>query len=141
MLFRSATIMTDPNMADRTYLEPLTSEMVAKVIERERPDALLPTLGGQTGLNIAMELWHAGVLERYGVEMIGAQADVIDKAEKRDRFKQAMERIGLEVCRSRTVETLADAREVMADIGLPVVVRPSFTLGGSGSSEIGRAHV
>ncbi|GMQ80142.1 MAG: carbamoyl-phosphate synthase large subunit [Planctomycetia bacterium] len=129
-----ATIMTDPNMADRTYLEPLTSEMVAKVIERERPDALLPTLGGQTGLNIAMELWHAGVLERYGVEMIGAQADVIDKAEKRDRFKQAMERIGLEVCRSRTVETLAEAREVMADIGLPVVVRPSFTLGGSGSS-------
>ena len=129
-----ATIMTDPEMADRTYIEPLTWEIIAKVIEAERPDALLPTLGGQTGLNLAMELAQHGVLERYGVEMIGANAQVIAKAEERDQFKAAMERIGLEVCRGETVTSLEEARRVVAEIGLPCVVRPSFTLGGTGSS-------
>ena len=129
-----ATIMTDPNLADRTYIEPLTWEIVAKVIEVERPDAILPTLGGQTGLNLAMDLHKHGVLEKFGVEMIGARADVIAKAEGRELFKEAMERIGLEVCRGRTVHNLADAREVLKEIGLPCVIRPSFTLGGSGSN-------
>ncbi len=129
-----ATIMTDPEMADRTYIEPLSWEIVAKVIEAERPDALLPTLGGQTGLNLAMDLAHHGVLEKYGVEMIAATAEVIAKAEERDQFKAAMEKIGLEVCRGETIGSLEEARKVVADIGLPCVVRPSFTLGGSGSS-------
>ncbi len=101
-----ATIMTDPEMADRTYIEPLTWEIVAKVIETERPDALLPTLGGQTGLNLAMDLAQHGVLEKYGVEMIGANAAVIAKAEERDQFRLAMEQIGLDVCRGRTVHSL-----------------------------------
>jgi carbamoyl-phosphate synthase large subunit len=129
-----ATIMTDPNTADRTYIEPLDWRIVAKVIEKERPDALLPTLGGQTGLNVAMDLDHHGVLERFGVEMIGARSDVIAKAEERDQFKAAMEKIGLEVCRGETIDNLEDARRVMNDVGLPCVVRPSFTLGGSGSA-------
>ena len=97
-------------MADRTYIEPLTWEIVAKVIEAERPDAMLPTLGGQTGLNLAMDLARHGVLEKFGVEMIGARPDVIAKAEERDQFKQAMEKIGLEVCRGETVHSLAEAR-------------------------------
>ncbi len=129
-----ATIMTDPNMADRTYIEPLTWQIVAKVIERERPDALLPTLGGQTGLNIAMELSKHGVLEKYDVELIGAKAEVIAKAEERDQFKAAMEKIGLEVCHGDTVHSVEEARAVMAEVGLPCVVRPSFTMGGSGSA-------
>ncbi len=129
-----ATIMTDPEMADRTYIEPLTWQVVAKVIEAERPDAILPTLGGQTGLNLAMDLAHHGVLDKYGVEMIGANAQVIAKAEQRDLFKLAMERIGLEVPRGVTVTTLEEARRAIDEIGLPCVVRPSFTLGGSGSS-------
>jgi carbamoyl-phosphate synthase large subunit len=129
-----ATIMTDPATADRTYIEPLTWEIVAKVIEKERPDALLPTLGGQTGLNVAMDLSKHGVLEKYGVEMIGANADVIDKAESRERFKQAMAKIGLEVARGKTVESLDEARAWVDEIGLPAVIRPSFTMGGSGSS-------
>jgi carbamoyl-phosphate synthase large subunit len=129
-----ATIMTDPNMADRTYIEPLTWEVVAKVIEKERPCAVLPTLGGQTGLNIAMDLDRYGVLKKFHCEMIGANAQVIAKAEEREQFKQAMEKIGLEVCRGETVKTLEDARRVLGDVGLPCVVRPSFTMGGSGSS-------
>ena len=129
-----ATIMTDPETADRTYIEPLTWQIVAKVIEKERPDALLPTLGGQTGLNLAMDLDRHGVLEKFGVEMIGANARVIAKAEERDQFKEAMEKIGLECCRGETVETLEEARKVLEAIGLPCVVRPSFTLGGTGSS-------
>jgi len=129
-----ATIMTDPEMAHRTYIEPLTWQFVAKVIEAERPDALLPTLGGQTGLNVAMDLWRQGVLEQYGVEMIGATAEVIAKAEQRDQFKAAMERVGLEVPRSQTVTSLEEAREVLQEIGLPCVLRPSYTLGGTGSS-------
>ncbi|MCE5268586.1 MAG: carbamoyl-phosphate synthase large subunit, partial [Planctomycetaceae bacterium] len=129
-----ATIMTDPEMADRTYIEPLTWQMVEKVIEAERPDALLPTLGGQTGLNLAMDLHKHGVLDKYGVEMIGANAAVIDKAESRDQFKTAMERIGLEVPLGRTIGSLDEGREALQEIGLPCVVRPSFTLGGTGSS-------
>ena len=129
-----ATIMTDPSTAERTYIEPLTCEAVAKVIEAERPDALLPTLGGQTGLNLAMELDEQGVLEQFGVEMIGANAAVIAKAEARDQFKVAMDKIGLECSRGETVKTLEHAREVVETIGLPCVVRPSFTMGGSGSA-------
>ncbi|WP_417729742.1 carbamoyl-phosphate synthase large subunit [Rosistilla oblonga] len=129
-----ATIMTDPGTADRTYIEPLTWQMVEKIIAKERPDALLPTLGGQTGLNTAMDLEANGVLEKYGVEMIGARADVIAKAEEREQFKQAMDKIGLDVCRGETVRNLTDARRVMNDVGLPCVVRPSFTMGGSGSA-------
>ncbi len=129
-----ATIMTDPGTAERTYIEPLTWEIVAKVIEQERPDALLPTLGGQTGLNVAMDLAREGVLEKWGVEMIGARADVIAKAEEREQFKRAMEKIGLDVCRGITVKTIADARSALPRIGLPCVVRPSFTMGGSGSA-------
>jgi carbamoyl-phosphate synthase large subunit len=129
-----ATIMTDPATADRTYIEPLTWEIVAKVIEKERPDALLPTLGGQTGLNVAMDLWRHGVLEKFGVEMIGANADVIDKAESRDRFQAAMQRIGLDLPKGKTVRSVDEARAWIDEIGLPAVVRPSFTLGGSGSA-------
>jgi carbamoyl-phosphate synthase large subunit len=129
-----ATIMTDPATAERTYIEPLTWETVAKVIEQERPDALLPTLGGQTGLNVAMDLDRHGVLEKYGVQMIGANAQVIAKAEERDLFKQAMESIGLEVCRGETVHSIDEAREAVKEIGVPCVVRPSFTLGGAGSA-------
>ncbi|MBN2295367.1 MAG: carbamoyl-phosphate synthase large subunit, partial [Pirellulales bacterium] len=129
-----ATIMTDPEMADQTYIEPLTWQILEKVIEKERPDALLPTLGGQTGLNLAMELSEHGVLEKYGVEMIAANAEVIAKAEEREQFKAAMERIGLDICRGETVKTIEEAREILKEIGLPCVVRPSFTLGGSGSS-------
>ncbi len=129
-----ATIMTDPATADRTYIEPLTWEVVEKVIEREKPDALLPTLGGQTALNLAMDLDANGVLEKHGVEMIAAKADVIDKAESRERFKAAMGKIGLDVCRGETVTNVERARELLEEIGLPAVVRPSFTMGGSGSS-------
>ena len=129
-----ATIMTDPSTADRTYIEPLTWQFVEKVIERERPDALLPTLGGQTALNIAMDLDKFGVLKKFNVEMIGARPDVIQKAEGRREFKEAMEKIGQEVCRGETVQTIQDARRVLADVGLPCVVRPSFTMGGSGSA-------
>jgi len=129
-----ATIMTDPAMAERTYIEPLTWEIVAKVIERERPDALLPTLGGQTALNIAMELDKHGILKQYQCEMIGAKPDVIHKAEARDAFKIAMEKIGMEVCKGAVVHNLDDARKTLAQVGLPCVVRPSFTMGGSGSA-------
>ncbi|TWU41623.1 Carbamoyl-phosphate synthase large chain [Novipirellula aureliae] len=129
-----ATIMTDPGTADATYIEPLTWQIVEKIIAKERPDALLPTLGGQTGLNLAMDLEANGVLKKYGVEMIAADAQVIAKAEERDQFKEAMEKIGLDVCTGRTITTLAEARQVLAEVGLPAVVRPSFTMGGSGSA-------
>ena len=129
-----ATIMTDPDTADATYSEPLTWQMIEKIIAKEKPDALLPTLGGQTGLNCAMDLEANGVLEKYGVEMIGANAAVIAKAEEREQFKAAMEKIGLDTCKGHTVKTLEHAREALQDVGLPAVVRPSFTMGGSGSA-------
>jgi carbamoyl-phosphate synthase large subunit len=128
-----ATIMTDPGTADRTYIEPLTWQTLEKVIEVEKPDAVLPTLGGQTALNLAMELVKHGVLEKHGVEMIGAKADAIRRGEDREVFKATMQKIGLETCRGRIVRSLPEAREVLVEIGLPAVIRPSFTLGGSGS--------
>ncbi len=127
-----ATIMTDPETADRTYIEPITWQVVEKIIEKEKPDVLLPTLGGQTALNTAMSLWKEGVLRKHGVEMIGAKADVIDKAEDRQKFKDAMLKIGLDVPRSLVVHTMAEAEEARSVIGLPCVIRPSFTMGGSG---------
>jgi carbamoyl-phosphate synthase large subunit len=127
-----ATIMTDPEMADRTYVEPVTWEVVAKIIEKERPDALLPTLGGQTGLNTAMDLHRHGVLEKYGVQMIGANPEAIDKAEDRERFKQAMQKLGIAVPKSGVARSLAEAQAVRELVGLPCVLRPSFTLGGTG---------
>ncbi|HEY7648564.1 MAG TPA: carbamoyl-phosphate synthase large subunit [Methylomirabilota bacterium] len=129
-----ATIMTDPETAQRTYVEPLTPEYVGKIIARERPQALLPTLGGQTGLNLAVALAEDGTLDRFGVELIGAKLEAIRKAEDRALFKQAIERIGLSLPRSRQVRTLAEAREIVRQIGYPVILRPSFTLGGSGGS-------
>ena len=127
-----ATIMTDPNFADRTYIEPITPEVVEMIIERERPDAILPTMGGQTALNIASELYRRDVLKRYNVELIGAKYESIDKAEDREKFKEAMERIGLSVPMSGFAYTVSDALEVIEDIGFPAIVRPSFTLGGTG---------
>lgn len=127
-----ATIMTDPETADRTYIEPITWEVVEKIIAAERPDALLPTLGGQTALNTAMDLFKRGVLAKYGVEMIGADADVIDKAEDRQRFKDAVLKIGVAVPKSVVVHTLEEAMRALDEIGLPCVLRPSFTMGGSG---------
>lgn len=127
-----ATIMTDPDTADRTYVEPITAEAIEKVIARERPDALLPTLGGQTGLNVSLELARSGVLDKYGVEMIGAKADVIERAESRLLFKETMEKAGVECLKSKQVNTLAEAELVAQEFGFPLIVRPSFTLGGSG---------
>ncbi len=127
-----ATIMTDPGLADRTYIEPITPECVAKVIERERPDALLPTLGGQTGLNTAIKLAQMGVLEQYGVEMLAANVDVINKAEGREEFRDAMRKIGLKVPESAIVHTAEEAMAAGEQIGFPIIVRPSFTLGGTG---------
>ncbi len=127
-----ATIMTDPETADATYIEPITAEMVAKIVAKERPDALLPTLGGQTGLNTALEVYDSGVLDRYGVEVIGARPEVIRKAEDRDLFRAAMRNCGLEVPHSRIAYTIEDARRALAEIGLPCVLRPAFTMGGAG---------
>ncbi|MCG3187717.1 MAG: Carbamoyl-phosphate synthase large chain [Rhodocyclaceae bacterium] len=127
-----ATIMTDPETADATYIEPVTWRIVERVIARERPDALLPTMGGQTALNCALDLAKHGVLERYGVELIGASREAIDKAEDRELFKQAMTRIGLASARSAIAHSLEEARQVQAGIGYPVIIRPSFTLAGSG---------
>ncbi len=127
-----ATIMTDPDLADATYVEPITPAMVAKVIERERPDALLPTMGGQTALNTGLALERDGTLEKFGVEMIGAKGDVIDKAEDRQRFREAMDKIGLKSPRSHLVNTFEAALEALPDVGLPAIIRPSFTLGGTG---------
>ncbi|MBV9783156.1 MAG: carbamoyl-phosphate synthase large subunit [Acidisphaera sp.] len=127
-----ATIMTDPGLADATYIEPITPEIVEKIIAREKPDALLPTMGGQTALNTAMKLHANGALDRHGVELIGARAEVIDRAEDRLKFRDAMSEIGIESPRSAIAHSLADAREALAEIGLPAVIRPSFTLGGTG---------
>ena len=127
-----ATIMTDPEMADATYVEPITPEIVAKIIEKERPDAVLPTMGGQTALNCALALFNDGTFEKYGVQMIGADADAIDKAENRQRFREAMDKIGLESARSGVATTVDEAYAVLERTGLPSIIRPSFTLGGTG---------
>ncbi|WP_286791675.1 carbamoyl-phosphate synthase large subunit, partial [Thalassospira sp. UBA4513] len=127
-----ATIMTDPNLADATYIEPIKPAMVAKIIEKERPDAILPTMGGQTALNTALALFNDGTLEKYGVEMIGAKKHVIEKAEDRQLFREAMDKIGLESARSAMVRTFEDAVKALEVTGLPAIIRPSFTLGGEG---------
>src|ERR1700712_4055006 len=128
-----ATIMTDPEFADATYVEPITVEYVTKVIEAERPDALLATLGGQTALNTAIALHDAGVLERYGVELIGADIDAIQRGEDRLKFKDIVRSLGGDVPRSEVCPSMAEVRATVADVGLPVVIRPSFTMGGLGS--------
>ncbi len=127
-----ATIMTDPEFADATYIEPVTWEVVAKIIEKERPDAILPTMGGQTALNCALSLNKEGVLDKFNVKLIGAQPDAIDKAEDRERFKRAMDAIGLEMARGGFAHSMQEARELAENIGYPIIIRPSFTLGGSG---------
>jgi len=127
-----ATIMTDPELADATYIEPITPAVVEKIIEKERPDAILPTMGGQTALNIAVALADSGVLEKYGVELIGAKLEAIKKAEDRELFQEAMRQINLETPRGRFVHTLEEALQVAEEIGLPSIIRPSFTLGGTG---------
>ena len=127
-----ATIMTDPNVADATYIEPITPEMVAKIIEKERPDALLPTMGGQTALNTALALEASGVLKKFNVEMIGAKADVIDKAEDRQKFRDAMDKLGLESPKSKAAHNMDEALEGLEFVGLPAIIRPSFTLAGTG---------
>ncbi|MHB8381045.1 MAG: carbamoyl-phosphate synthase large subunit [Candidatus Binataceae bacterium] len=129
-----ATIMTDPELADRTYIEPMTAAAITKIIERERPDALLPTVGGQTALNLAIELAESGVLERFGCELIGAKLPAIKKAEDRDLFKQAMIKIGLEVPRSAIAHSMEDAERIRGELGIPLIIRPSRTLGGTGGS-------
>ena len=127
-----ATIMTDPELADATYVEPITPAVVAKIIEKERPDAVLPTMGGQTALNTALALFHDGTLEKFGVQMIGADAEAIDKAEDRQKFRLAMDKIGLESARSAIAHTEAEALAELEKVGLPAIIRPSFTLGGTG---------
>ena len=127
-----ATIMTDPEMADVTYIEPITWQVVAKIIEKERPDALLPTMGGQTALNCALDLDREGVLAKFNVELIGASKEAIDKAEDRQKFKDAMTKIGLGSARSATAHSMEEAYQVQAMIGFPTIIRPSFTLGGTG---------
>jgi carbamoyl-phosphate synthase large subunit len=129
-----ATIMTDPEVADATYVEPLTAETVAEILRRERPDALLPTLGGQTALNLAVELDESGVLEELDVELLGASIPSIQMAEDRRLFAEAMQRIGLKVPASRTVTSLPEAEELAREIGYPLIIRPSFTLGGKGGA-------
>ncbi|MEA5020291.1 MAG: carbamoyl-phosphate synthase large subunit [Gordonibacter sp.] len=132
-----ATIMTDPGLADRTYVEPITAEFVEQVIARERPDALLPTLGGQTGLNTAVDLARAGILDKYGVEMIGCDLDAIERGEDRKLFNECMAELGIETARSGYAYSVDDAEAIVADLGYPVVLRPSFTMGGAGG---GIAH-
>ncbi len=127
-----ATIMTDPDIADATYIEPIHWELVRKIIAKEHPDALLPTMGGQTALNCALELEKKGVLSDYGVTMIGATGEAIDKAEDRRLFDKAMKKIGLNTPRSGIVHSMEEAFSVVSDIGFPCIIRPSFTMGGSG---------
>ncbi|MDQ6986346.1 MAG: carbamoyl-phosphate synthase large subunit, partial [Mariprofundaceae bacterium] len=127
-----ATIMTDPEFADATYIEPVTWEVVAKIIEKERPDAILPTMGGQTALNCALSLNKHGILDQFNVQLIGAQPDAIDKAEDRERFKEAMDHIGLEMARGGFAHSIQDVRDLVGELGYPLIIRPSFTLGGSG---------
>jgi carbamoyl-phosphate synthase large subunit len=127
-----ATIMTDPEIADATYIEPITAEFIEKIIIKEKPEAILPTMGGQTALNAAVDLYEKGILEKYGVELIGAKIGPIRKAESRELFNKAMEKIGLEVAKGRFVHSFKEASDFVGEIGFPVIIRPSFTLGGTG---------
>ena len=127
-----ATIMTDPGMADVTYIEPLNLENMTKIIEKERPDALLPNLGGQSGLNLSSELAHAGVLEKYGVKVIGVQIDAIKRGEDRIEFKNTMNRLGIEMPRSHHAYSVEEAETIAKDLGYPIVIRPAYTMGGTG---------
>ena len=127
-----ATIMTDPEMADATYIEPLTLDCVADIVAKEKPDALLPNLGGQSGLNLSSELWRAGVLQKHGVRVIGVQIDAIERGEDRQAFKDTMQRLGIETPRSEIAHSLAEAEEAVQRIGLPAVIRPAYTMGGTG---------
>jgi len=129
-----ATIMTDPEMADRTYIEPITSEVLEKIIQQEKPDAILPTLGGQTGLNTAVELAKKGILKKYGVKMLGASLKTIERAEERDLFKKTIQKIGLELPQSGYANTLKEAQAIVGEIGFPAIIRPSYTLGGTGGN-------
>ncbi len=129
-----ATIMTDPDIADRTYIEPMTTDVLTKIIQKERPDALLPTLGGQTGLNLSVTLAEEGILDKFNVELIGAKLDAIKKAESREEFKEAMESIGMHVPASGNAKSVEDAKEIAKDIQFPIIIRPSFTLGGIGGN-------
>ncbi|MCR4337236.1 MAG: carbamoyl-phosphate synthase large subunit, partial [Candidatus Omnitrophica bacterium] len=135
-----ATIMTDPELADKTYIEPLTPEFIEYIIKEERPDAILPTLGGQTALNLAMKLWEGGVLQKYNVKMLGANYDVIKKAEDREEFKKAVLRIGLDVPRSAFAHDMDEARRAAKEIGFPLIIRASFTLGGTGGGIVRNAE-
>ena len=127
-----ATIMTDPEVADSTYIEPIRWQTVREIIERERPDAVLPTMGGQTALNCALDLSRHGVLKEFGIELIGANEEAIDKAEDRQKFREAMTKIGLDTPESYIAHTMEEAEEAQQKIGFPVIIRPSFTMGGSG---------
>jgi len=127
-----ATIMTDPEFADKTYIEPINVETLEKILDRERPDAILPTLGGQTALNVAVKAFEEGILDKYKVRLIGANAEAIKKAEDRELFKEAMQKIGLEVPRSGRAYNMEEARKIAKELGFPLVIRPSFTLGGTG---------
>ena len=127
-----ATIMTDPDVADKTYIEPITLEVLEKILKKEKPDAILPTMGGQTALNCALDLDRHGVLEKHDVEMIGANKQAIDKAEDRELFRQAMLKIGLDMPKAAIAHSLEDALKVQEEVGFPTIIRPSFTMGGSG---------
>ena len=127
-----ATIMTDPGMADYTYIEPLNLETITQIIEKERPDALLPNLGGQTGLNLSAELSRHGILDKYGVKVIGVEIDAIVRGEDRIAFKETMNRLGIEMPQSEAVYSVEDAEKIAAKLGYPVVVRPAYTMGGTG---------
>ncbi len=129
-----ATIMTDPDLADATYIEPITVEYVTAIIENEKPDAILPTVGGQTALNLAMDLFKEGVLDKYNVQLIGAQVEAIEKAEDRERFKEAMDDVGINTAQGGFVHTWEEANALMDTLDFPVIIRPSFTLGGTGGS-------
>ena len=127
-----ATIMTDPGMADKTYIEPLTVESIEKIIEKERPDGLLPNLGGQTGLNLSSALYKSGVLKKYGVEMIGVKADAIERGEDRIVFKETMNKLGISMPRSAPAHSVEEAEKIAEELSYPVVIRPAYTLGGTG---------
>jgi len=130
-----ATIMTDPDLADATYIEPITPEFVEKIIEKERPDVILPTMGGQTALNTAVALADSGVLQKYNVELIGAKLEAIKKAEDRELFQESMNRIGLQTARGGFVRSYEEASKIVEAIGYPIIIRPSFTLGGTGGGQ------